>query len=596
MPRPLRLLSLGLCASASLAIAAPAAHAVEPLYVPTGNECRLAPLVPGLVAGKALVDRLGYVYDTSDASLAYGALDEGESDESILGLFTSDAYDRFGALFVGSGQFESTRYRDPADDANGCATEAAGRQLALRPVDLGFLQVQRRVFVSGTTGSGVRLLDSVRNPTGAPVTTDVYVGDLRAAPSGTLGSDWSTTVNTTSDGNTTLSPSDRWAVTTDGRTLLSDPAVAHVWGGPGADDDVDLVRSGAVPNTKAIDAATNLEVDQFGWGWTDVTVEPGETRSYLSWETFRGSADTKASTQAGLAATAAADLMTAPLSRVYEGLTAAQIGSVANWAKPAASATVLAGATKKNLDVTFTATNVDFGSSKVGACTTGTLAWDFGDGARAVGNPVTHRFTAEGPTEVSLIVSGTCGGTSVSRKTVNVFAPTVEEPVEPELPVEPTTPTTPTDSISTTPVEPPSSAPADPVTATPKAAEPAPAGASAPSGPAAIRGATKVAPAAAKLTLDVAPKLTASDLGKRGVRPTVTATAPGTVRLVLSGGGLKIVKTKQVTPGVVTPAAMKLGRGDAARVRGLKLLQLRAKLTLENGNEVVVSRVISVGR
>lgn len=587
MPRPFRILPLGLCAGAALALTPAAAHAAAPLYTPTGAECRLAQLVPGLVAGKALVDPLGYVYDTTDTSLAYGALDEGESDGSILGLVTSDAYDRFGSLFVGPGQYESTRYRDPADDPDGCATELAGRQLALRQVDLGYLQVQRRIFVSATGGSGARLLDTVRNPGNAAVTTDVYVGDLRAEPGGTLGSDWSTTINATSSGDTALSAGDRWAVTTDGRTILSDPAVAHVWGGPGADDDADVIRSGAVRNTKALDLAQNLEADQFGWGWTDVTVEPGETRSYLSWEAFRASADTKATTQAGLAASAAAAQVSAPLSRVYEGLTAEQIGSVANWAKPAASATVSAGATKKNLDVTFTAADVDFGSTTVAACNTGIVAWDFGDGHRAVGNVVTHRFAAEGTTEVALTVSGTCGGTSVARKTLTITAPSGLDPIEPEQPVRPTTPEQPTPS---TPVEPVP-------TQTTKSADPTPAVAPTSSGGAtASREAAKVAPAAAKLTLDVAPKLTASELGKRGVRPTVVATAPGTVRLVLSGGGLKIAKTKQVAAGVVTPAAMKLGPGDARRVKGLKLLQLRAKLTLENGSEVIVSRVISVGR
>lgn len=573
MPRPHRFLTLGLTAGAALALTAPAANAGGSLYTPTGHECRLAPLVPGLIAGAALVDPLGYVYDTTEVSLAYGALDDASTQLSKVGVLSADAYDRFGALFVGDGQSEATRYRDPAAEATGCAAELDGRQLALKDVELDGLAVQRRLFVSATAGSGARLLDTLRNDTSAPITTDVYVGDLRVDSGGSLGSDWTTTVNATSDGDTDLEPADRWAVTTDGRPIASDPAIAHVWGGAGAADDVDVIRSGAT-HDDAIDQASPLDADQLGWGWTDVTVAPGETRSYLSWEAIRAALDTKASTQAGLASTAAADIVGAQLSRVYEGLTAAQIGSVANWAKPTASAAISAGSATAGEDVTFTASNVNFGSTAVAACTTGSLSWDFGDGGTATGRVVTHRFGAGGSTEVALTVSGTCGGTSVARKTISVAPPkVVEQPVVQQ-------------------VKDPEPAPAVPAdqAATPAAPVPADGGEES-----AAREATSD-PAAAALTLNVAPKLTATELGKRGVRPTLLATAPGTVRLVLSGGGLKIVKTKQVAAGTETPAAMKLGPGDAKRVKGLKTLQLRAKLTLATGGEVVVSRVITVGR
>lgn len=589
MPRPFRILTLSVCASAAAAaLAAPSAHAAPSLYTPTGAECRLAQLVPGLVAGAALVDPLGYVYDTADPAVGYGTLDDGSTKLDLVGRIATDAYDRFGALFVGDGQSDATLYRDPASDANGCASELDGRQLALKQVDRGPLQIQRRIFVSGTAGSGARLVDSVTNLSAAPVETDVYVGDLRANPGGTLGSDSTTRVHASSDGDTTTEPSDRWTVTTDGRSVLSDPAIAHVWGGAGAEDDADIVGGGA-SGVRSPTGNWNLEAEQLGWGWTDVAIAPGETRSYLSWETLRANLSGDAASQGDLAATAAAAQVAAPLSRVYEGLTAAQIGSVANWAKPAASGVVKASASAHaGTDTTFTADAVDFGSSTVAACTTGTLEWDFGDGQRAVGSVVTHRFAAAGTTEIALTVRGTCGGTAVARQAVTVTA--APKPIEVEQPVEPA-------PKQDDPKAPASPAPVDQQSAPAKPADTGAAPAATPSGgTVASREAETEDAGAASLTLDVAPKLTASELGKRGVRPKLVTTAPGTVRLVLSGGGLKIVKTKQVTPGAAIPAAMKLGPGDARRVKGLKTLQLRAKLTLESGAEVVVSRVITVGR
>lgn len=599
MPRrPPRILPLGLSLAAATFVAAPGATAAT-LYTPSGSECRLTPLVPGVIAGQALTDPLGYVYDTGEVDVAYGTLDDGSTQLAQVGRYAFDAFDRFGGLFVGTGQSEATRYRDAAADDDGCTTEVSGRQLALKRVTRSSLEVQRRVFVSSRTGSGARLLDTVTNLTAAPLTTTVHVGDLRDDNGGSLGSDSTTQIAATSSGDTSITTADRWAVTTDGRTLGSDPAVAHVWGGAGADDGIDLVRSGAQPGAKAIDAPGEpLDADQLGWAWSGVTVAPGESRSFLSWETMRVALDGRASTQAGLAATAAAEALTAPLSRIYEGLTAGQIGSVANWAKPDVHASIAAPATiTAGKDATFTATGVDFGSSAVSACTTGKLEWDFGDGATATGSTVTHRFATASTPEVALTVRGTCGGVHVTRTAAVVAAPEPKQDPEPaKEPVATDDPTpvgdtaTPDDGL---PDAPPATTPTTVKSASASTSTTATADREATDDDA-DREDEELAPAT--LELDVAPKLSARDLGKRGVRPTLVSSAPGTVRLIMSGGGLKIVKTKQVLPGVVTPAAMKLGPGDARRVKGLKTLTLRAKLTLATGEEVVVSKVVSVTR
>ena len=582
MPRrPPRIFPLGLTlASLTLggAAVAPAAQAVSlGSYAPTGHECRLVPLIGGLVAGQALADPLGYVYDTGDMESGYATLDEGTTQLLQVGTAADDAWDRFGALFVGSTQSEATRYTDPAQDSVGCNRELSSRQVAFKTVGLGRLDVTRRVFVSGTEGSGARLLDSVTNPTASPVVTNVYVGDLRDQNGGSLGSDSTTRLTATSSSDTSISTADRWAVTSDGRTIGSDPALAHVWGGPDAEEPATIVRSGAqAGGTAAIDSRGALDADQLGWGWENVALAPGETRSFLSWETMRASVDGKASTAAGFAATAAEAQSIAPLSRVYAGLTEAQIGGVRNWAKPDVDGSIEVTVGSSASDTTISAADVDFGSSKLSACTGGTLDWDFGDGTTARGTGAKHRFAA-GTAQVALTITSNCGAVAVRQVSFKVAAA--------PAPVTPVTPVTPASTDD-------GSKPQQTLPETTEVPVPAPA---APQAPQSEPAAALVVTSAPILTIDVAPKLTAKDLAKRGVRTTLVANASGSARMVLSGGGLKIVKTKPLVAGTPMPAAMKLGPKDARRVKGLKTLQLRAKLTLADGTEVIASRVISVG-
>ncbi|MBJ7472897.1 MAG: hypothetical protein JHD16_16440, partial [Solirubrobacteraceae bacterium] len=306
MPRRPPRIVPAVVAIAGLALcAAPAAQATL-LYEPTGRECHLAATPGWDVAGPALADPLGYRYDAGSADDGYATLDEGSTDLLKVGVLADDAWDRFGALMVGPNRSSVSLYRDPANDALGCSTELSGRQLVFKPVAMGSLSAQRRLFVSASQGSGARLLDSVTNAGTTPITTNVYVGDLRSYNDGSLGSDSTTKLAATSSSDTTLTTADRWAVTTDGRSIGSDPALAHVWAGVGADEPVSLVRSGAqTGGVAALDSPAALDEDQLGWGWEGVTLAPGETRSFLSWETMRASVDGKASTQAPLAAAAA---------------------------------------------------------------------------------------------------------------------------------------------------------------------------------------------------------------------------------------------------------------------------------------------------
>ncbi len=561
--------------AAGLAVAAPAAQATAfPTYTPTGAECRLATSLGLAAEGAALVDPLGYIYDTGNVDTGYATLDDGGTVLATPSVLADDAWDRFGALFVGP-RSGAAIYGDAAEDPLGCEAEASGRQVAFKSVAIGGLDVRRRLFVSASQGSGVRILDSVTNPTAAPITTGVYVGDLRDNNFGSLGSDSTTRLTATSSGETTLSTADRWLTTGDGRNIGPDPALAHVWGGPDAEEPANFVRSGAqAGGAAAVDSPGALDSDQLGWGWEGVTLAPGETRSFLSWEAMRSTIDGRAASQAAAAAAAAADLSGAPLSRVYQGLTEQQIGQVRNWAKPPVDGEIgaVTGASTAST-VTLTASGVDFGSSALATCTGGTLTWDFGDGTSATGATVAHRFAA-GTAEVALTIASTCGESKVLETTFEVTQSAPDPAPEPEPEPE---------SL-------PASTKHEPAAKAPQALLSTPA--------ASIASTSGPAPAADALGLavDVAPKLSAAELSKRGVRPTLTATEAGTVRLVLSGGGLKIVKTKEVVAGVETPAAMKLGPKDGKRVRGLKTLQLRAKLTTESGAEVITSHVITVGR
>lgn len=558
--------SLLAAAGAGLAAVCAAAPAQAVLYAPIGDECSLVRTPVSAPNGLALTDPLGYTIGMGPtASGGYATLWDGGSS-----ALTADGWNGAAQLFVGAGESGTTLYSDTS--AHGCSRSASGRQIDFAPTTVGGLTVQRSMLVPGADGVGVRILDAVRNPTSAPITTSVWVGDLRDGHGDAgLGSDSSTTIRATSSGDATVDDDDLWAVTTDTSTFLSDPALVHVWGGRDAATPASLVRFGAQPGTRPVDAPSgSLSPKQLGWAWQNVTIAPGETARFMSWEISRESASHAWSDQAPLAEQAADDLMDAPLSTLYQGLSAAQIATIRNWAPPAVDGGIAAvpgasAATATNLH----AVGIDYGASELSSCGTGTLTWDFGDGGRDTGTLVSHHFAA-GTAHVTLTIEGACGG-STTRSLTFAVAPAPSP--------------TPTPAATATPTPTPTPAPDDSRLAADRAA------------PAAAPTPAPIVPTGPTLKLFGPPSVKTTTLASsHGLIVGVQASVDGTARLVLTGTGVKSVKTATLKAGVTSLVKVQLDPSARTAALALKTIRLRAKLTPVSGGDVVTDLQLKLRR
>lgn len=559
-PRPRRLLT-AFCAAAA-AYAGPATPAVASgPYVPLGDECELIRSPLAAPIGQALTDPAGFTIAMGPGSGGgYATLWDGGT-----GPFPADTWNGFGQLYVGAAASNATAYTD--GDAHGCARSAAGRSIDFATITRGSLQIRRSMLVPATTGSGVRIVDAVTNTSGSPVTTNVWVGDLLDGHADGVGSDGSTTIRATSTGDTTLSTADHWAVTTDERQNTvgdpSDPALAHVWGGPGAEHPISVVRSGAQAGDRPLDNPNGtLAAKQLGWGWEQVTLAAGETARFLSWEIPRQSGSRSWIDQAPLAEQAAEDLLDAPLSTRYQGMTPAEIATVRNWAPPAVDGAIapVAGATS-TADTTLQATGLEFGADELAACTTGSVQWDLGDGTTATGTTVTHRFAA-GTANVTLTVKGDCGGRVTRTLSFPVAAPTPAPTLTP-APGSPVPTPEPAPAVDTRDIGDRNAAP----------------------------------PAGPTLKLYGPPSVKTTTLASsHGLVVGVRASVAGEVRLVLTGTGVKSVKTATLEANQTTFVRVQLDR--SARPIALKLssIRLRAKLVPRGGGELVENLFLKLRR
>jgi hypothetical protein len=243
-----------------------------------------------------LHDGLGYDWSTNDN----GEIFDG----------SGDAYDGYGDLKVTRATSTFT-YGPP--DPKACSAEAGGRQIIF-PSDeittgpLSGLVLSRKLYVPATGLAFARMLLSVTNATGAPITPDqvLFDGD-------NLGSDGDTQVVGSSSGDGVMDATDAWSATNDTLTdpqgdLNGDPALTHVWAGEGT-----VARKPDVVTQSG---------DQLDFGFTTPTIAPGQTFSFIVVEAQRGSSAD---------AVAAAQALSASPIELYAGLTPAEIAQVVNF-------------------------------------------------------------------------------------------------------------------------------------------------------------------------------------------------------------------------------------------------------------------------
>jgi hypothetical protein len=280
-----------------------------------------------------LFDSQGYYFDfdqsnsvAADHNDPFATLDDsGSNDPSGTPpgpQNNSDTYDHFGALFVG-GTDDGHMYWSA--DNNSCSDPAPGEH-DYPVVSLNGLQVQRKLFISPSGPlPGARILNLLSNPTRTPITTTVQVGDLTSGGNqDDLGSDGSTAVRGSSNGDTAASPADYWAVTNDDPAITSDNTLAHVVDGHGA-VKANLFQIGG--------GSDGTPEDNVAWGWT-VSIPAHATVGLMSFEVQQGSPGLSSPQDVASAANVANAYETAPMTTIYQGMTPAESATVANWPQP----------------------------------------------------------------------------------------------------------------------------------------------------------------------------------------------------------------------------------------------------------------------
>ena len=289
------------CASVAAAAALPLTPAVA--VVPAVPACQVT-----------LTDSFGGAWDFNQSGPSQ--VDGSVTDGSIPGHH--DAYDRFTSLDIstdGGLGWNVYASNDPAL-YDQCTTEDNGRELVTPVLNLGGLDVYRKTYVPDTGLAFARFLNVLTNNTAAPITVSLDIAGGRKANTD-LGSDSSTLVTGSSSGDansaagdmSAMTSADDWATTADNPTSPTDPTLAHVWQDHAGQDQAEF-------------AGINLYPDQLVWQYADVTIEPGQTVIYMTFEAMRATiAESVAAAQALAAAPAEA----------LAGMSAAELKAVRNW-------------------------------------------------------------------------------------------------------------------------------------------------------------------------------------------------------------------------------------------------------------------------
>lgn len=201
----------------------------------------------------------------------------------------SDAFDGYNTLCVSlTGALTQCSTGDPSFaiyNQTGAppATECGARQLVYPAQAIGGLSVSRKVFVPAND-QFARWLNLFTNTTGAPITFSMVTAN-------NLGSDSSTKIVSSSNGNATAELTDTWVSTFQSYSgsTSSDPRLGHVLQGLGATVPLALIHFADGEDTPY-------------WGYT-ITLSPGETKiiaSFVTGQPSKAAANAKAAQIAGL--------------------------------------------------------------------------------------------------------------------------------------------------------------------------------------------------------------------------------------------------------------------------------------------------------
>ena len=380
----------------------------------------LAPGASAVSCKQKLFDGGGYIFDSyAQASTPptvfnyFGNLGEGGSNGPAGTppgpVETDDAYDDWGDVYLFS---PGADIENPSVDNKYLGSEesclAVANEIAFPVTPMFGLQVQHRIYVDPSSSSrGARILNTLHNPSGAPIAITVVEGDPNA--SGNLGSDSETTAHQTSDGSGVFSPNSTWGVTSDNKTLTGvdfDPALAHVWDGVGG-----AIRASEVVLGKP-------EADDLYYVWKSVTVPPGGTASLISYEIENAVPSREAAAEAALAASQAQARESQSLASLYAGMSSAEVAGTLNWPRPVPTAAI-APVKKPNAATKTLLSSASVEGSGLAQCGLATYAWTTSDGATGTGATLKHLFKA-GNRSATLTVTNACGGSATATASFKV--------------------------------------------------------------------------------------------------------------------------------------------------------------------------------
>ena len=251
----------------------------------------------------------------SDSTGLWDVQQDGSIDDGgLIGTGRTDSYDDFTVFAVDDGTNGREDYTNPGAT---CTYEAGGRQVAFpTQTTVGGLQLSRKVYVPASGPSFARFYNQVTNPTGSAMTITVYTAD---GEENTLGSDSGTTLRDSSAGpgvtfvGGVLDTAVSWLTTSDTNPDTGDPVLAH---------SLDAGFSRTVKDRVDSVEQAGGDTDALTFEYQNVTVPPGGTVSYLSFEAQRANV---------AAAGEAAQFMDASPSALFTGLSVTEAAATQNW-------------------------------------------------------------------------------------------------------------------------------------------------------------------------------------------------------------------------------------------------------------------------